>query len=99
MSKLDISKLGTTITEASFNDLLAEKWGENDMPDEVVCTAAQKRIISGWAGPVPLKRTLLDKLLFRTRFSDASLKASNYKNIQTVTLYDSDFGAMKVTRK
>lgn len=81
------------LDETMLNDLLVEDWKQMLQPTEIVCTYEQKRKIVSFCSPVPLKRTLLDRLLFRTRYSNGQLYAST---VTPRTFYQSDVGTVEI---
>lgn len=97
----DISnKLPLEFSETDLNSLLEKLWEKKTVPDKLVCTMAQKRNISKFCYPIAMKRTLLDKLLFRVRYSDGSLKWSGHEGfILKTRLYGSDFGVIEIEAK
>jgi len=97
MTVLDIRKtLPSDFTERELNDLIQAGWERGDDYDTLKCTMGQIRYMSQWFARIPLKRTLLDRLLFRTRYSDGSLAWNGQLGVPVVRVYASDFGYLDV---
>lgn len=71
----------TTLTETYFNDSIQRCWTQGGNPDMVLAPAKQKRLISAFDGNSRLT---------------VNMEADDKKVINTVDLYESDFGVVKV---